>query len=106
MAFSGERHIEHPRQAHTNGPPGFPCAERGDGSVGIGLDFFTAEGAAHAKALDGHLIAGDAEDARRDLLGFAWMLRGGVEGDSARLVEPRDGALRFDLEVLLAADAQ
>ena len=72
MALAGERHVERARQAHAHGPPRLPRAERGDGGPGVGLHFLAAEGAAHAEALHGDLLRGDAEHARDDLLRLGW----------------------------------
>ena len=88
VALAGERHVEPAWQAHTNGALGFPRAQGCDGRPRIGLDFFTAERAAHAEALHGNEVARDAENPRDDFLGFAGVLGGGIDEDAAGVIEP------------------
>src|ERR1051325_1421104 len=106
MTLAGERHIELARQAHAHRTTGLPRAECGDSGPGIGLDFLAAKGAAHPDALDGHVLPGQAEHARDDLLRLRRMLRRRLGNDAARLVDPCDGGLRLQVEVLLPADRQ
>jgi hypothetical protein len=70
------------------------------------LDFFAAERAPHAETLYGHLVARQAQNASHNLLRLAGMLRGRMQRYAAGFRDPRDGALGFQIEVLLAADGQ
>ena len=100
------RDVELARQPDAHGPPRLPRAERGDGRIRIGLHFLAAERAAHAQTLDRHLIARHAEHARDHLLRFGRMLCRRVDRDESRFVNPRNGGLRLEIEMFLAADGQ
>src|SRR5688572_13034293 len=104
MTCACDGQVERARQPDAHGPPRFPRAERGDGRVRIGLDLFTAERAPHTETLDGYLIATQAEHTRDDLLRLRRMLRRGMNRDESRLIYPRDGSLRFKIEMFLAAN--
>ena len=75
MALAGERHIERARETHANGASCFVRAQRGDRCPRVGLHFLAAEGSAHAKAFDRHLIARNPQHACDDLLRLGGMLR-------------------------------
>ena len=106
MPLPGERHVERPRQAHAHRAPRLPRAERGDGRPGVRLHLLAAERAAHAQALDRHLVLGEPEHARDDLLRLGGMLRGRVHRRRRRSRRARRSRLRLEIEVLLAADRQ
>jgi len=67
------------------------------------LHFFAAERTAHTQALHGDLMPGQAQNTCDHILRFGGMLRGGIDQDAACFIEPGDGALCFQIEVLLAA---
>ena len=104
MPLAGDRHIEAARKADPHRTAGLASAQRGDGGEGIGLRFFAAESAAHAQALHRDHVSRHAQHARDNLLRLAGMLRGRVQRDAARFVQPGHGRLRLQVEMLLAAD--
>ncbi len=106
MALAGEREIERARQPHTHGPPRLPGAQCRDGRPRIGLHFLAAEGAAHAQTFHRHFVARNSQNARDHLLRFGGMLRGRMRRHAAGFIQPCNRALRFQIEVLLAADLQ
>ena len=104
MSLARERHVELARQAHANRPSCLEGTQGGDARPRVGLDLLAAEGAAHSKTLDRDGVTRQPEDARDDVLRLGRMLGGGVHGHAAGLVNPGDAGLRFQVEVLLAAD--
>ncbi len=106
MPLSGERDVERARQSHAHRPASFPRAQSGQRRPHIRLRLLAAEGAAHAQTLDRDLAAWDPEHLRGDGLGFAGMLRRGIDGYATRFVQPCDGALRLQIKMLLTADSQ
>ena len=106
MALARDRDVQRARQPHAHRPPRLPGAERGDGSVRIGLHFLPPERAAHPQAFHHHVIPRHAEHAGDDLLRFGRMLGRRVDGDEAGLVDPRERRLRLEIEMLLTADPQ
>ncbi len=106
MALAGEREVQRARQPHAHRPPGFPGAQCRDGRPRIGLHFLAAERAAHAQTFHRHFVARDSQHPRDHFLRFGGMLRGGMRRHAAGFIQPRNRALRFQIEVLLAADLQ
>ena len=106
MALPGEGHVENARKAYAHRPARFPCAQRRDRRPRIRLHLLAAECTAHAQAFHRHLVAGKAEHARDFVLRLARMLRRGMQSDAARFIDPRNGALRLEVEMLLPADAE
>ena len=107
MALAGERHVERARQAHAHRTPGLPGAERRDRRPRIRLHFLAAERAAHAQAFHRHLIA--ARCPARAPRSPAFPRDAASRSAAATppdLVEPRDGALRLQIEMLLPADRE
>ena len=72
----------------------------------VGLHLLAAEGAAHAQALDGHLVAVQAEHVRDDLLGLGRVLGAALHEDLAALVDARQRAVGLEVEVLLAGELE
>ena len=106
MALARERHVELTRQPHAHWTARLHRPERGDGGPRVRLHLLAAERAAHAHAFHGHVFSRQPEHARDDFLRLRRMLRGRLRDDAARLVDPGDRRLRFQIEVLLAADRQ
>ena len=104
VPLAGDRHIQAPRKADPHRPAGLARAQRGHRGEAIGLRFLAAERAAHAQALHRHHVARHAQHTRDNLLRLAGMLRGGVQRDAARFVQPRQRRLRLQIKMLLAAD--
>src|SRR5437016_5820895 len=83
MTLSGKRHVEHSGQTNPYGTLGFPRAKRGDSGPWIRLHFFAAKRTTHPQTLDRDQVPGDSENPRHNLLGFRWMLCGGIDHDAA-----------------------
>ena len=106
MALAGERHVELARQPDAHGPPRLPGAERGDGGKRVGLHFLAAERAAHAQALDRHLIRGTPSTRATTSCVSDGCCVDEWTATNPALIDPREGGLRLEVEMLLAADPQ
>ena len=104
VPLAGDRHIQAARKADPHRTAGLASPQRGYRGEAIGLRFLAAERAAHAQALHRHHMARHAQHPRDNLLRLAGMLRGRVQRDAARFVQPRHGRLRLQVKMLLAAD--
>ncbi len=72
--------------------------------AGGAAGLMAAERAAQAQVFDGDAMPGDSQRVRHDVRRFAGMLGGALHGHAAGFIEPRDGALHLQIEVLLATD--
>ena len=106
MTFAGQRDVELAREAHADRAPRLPRPQRRYGGIRVRLNLLAPERPTHPQALNSHLITGDTEHPRDDLLGFGRMLSRRVDRHAAGFVDPRNGRLRFEIEVLLPAYPQ
>jgi hypothetical protein len=74
---------------------------RGGGDQG-GLRLLAAEAAAHASALDGHLVHAPSQGMRDDLLDLGRVLGGAHDQHAFVLLRDGDGDLALEVEVILA----
>ncbi len=86
--------------------PGERGPERGDGGQPVRLELLAAEAAAHAQALHGDVVRGQAQHVRHDVLGLGRVLGAGLDEDLAALVDQGQRGLGLQVEVLLPADLE
>ena len=106
MAFAGHGDIAGAVEAQSHRPARELRSERGQGRVAVGLHLLAAEAAAHAQALDGHLVGGDSEDVGDDVLGLGGVLGRGLDEDLFVLVHMGQAGLRLEVEVLLTGELE
>ncbi len=70
------------------------------------LHFLAAEGATHPQALHRDVAARQMQDVADDFLGFARMLRAGLNEELTRFVDVGQGRVGLQVEVLLAAELE
>src|SRR6202008_1838220 len=102
-AFPGENLPGPAAEPQLARAAGLPGAERGDAREQRRLRLLAAESAAHAAALDDHVLGAPAEAMRDQSLDLARVLRGAVDDERAVLARQRNRDLALEIEVLLAA---
>jgi hypothetical protein len=93
-------------QPHPDRAPGERRAQGGDRREPVRLHLLAAEAAAHAQALDGDLVVVPAQHVGHDLLGLGGVLGAALDEDLLALVDMGQGAVRLQVEVLLAGELE
>ncbi len=81
-------------------------ADGGDRGEAVWLHLLAAEAATHAQALHRHLVVGQPEDVRHDLLRLGGVLGAALDEDLAALVDQRQRGVGLEVEVLLAGELE
>ena len=81
-------------------------AQRGDRRKAVRLHLLAAEAAAHAQALHRDLVAVPAQHVGHDLLRLGRVLGAALDEDLLALVDMGQGAMRLEVEVLLAGELE
>jgi hypothetical protein len=106
VALAGHGHVFDPWQAHLGRLAGQARDHRAQARRAGGLGFLAAETATHAAHVDDHLVHRHVEHFGHQFLHFGGVLRGAVDDHAAVFGGHHRGNLRFQVEVLLAADVQ
>ena len=104
VPLAGHRHVLLAGQPQPDRSAGQRGAQGGDRGEPVRLHLLAAEAAAHAQALHGDPVAGQAEHVRGDLLGLGRVLGAGLHEHLAVLVDHRQRAVRLEVEVLLSGE--
>jgi len=102
VSLAGHRDVLGASEPDAHGAAGDDGTERRDRGVPVRLHLLAAEGPTHPQRLHGDLVGAAAEHVRDDLLGLRGVLGAALHEDLTGLVDVRQGALRLEVEVLLA----
>ena len=106
MALAGRDHVDLARQAEFHRPAGLVRGQRRRARHPRGVALLAAEAAAQAAHHGRHAIEVTAQQAGADVLDLGGMLGRGMNDDVAVLAGQGEGHLAFEIEMLLAADAE
>ncbi len=106
VALAGHGQVLGPVEPDPDRSAGQPGAERGDGREAVRLHLLAAEAAAHAEALHGHLVAGQAEHVSDDLLRLRGVLGAALDEHLPVLVDQGQRRVRLQVEVLLVGELE
>ncbi len=106
VPLAGHRHVHGPVEPQPDRPAGERRPQRRDRRIPVRLHLLAAEPAAHAQALDGDLVAVEAEDVGDDLLRLGGVLGAALDEHLAVLVDEREGGVGLEVEVLLPGELE
>ena len=106
MPLAGHGDVLAAVEAKADRAAGERRPEGRDGGIPVRLHLLAPEASTHAQALHRHLVAAQAQDVGDDLLGLARVLGAALHEDLAALVDHRQGGVRLEVEVLLAAELE
>ena len=106
MALAGHDHVVVPVEPHLGGAAGEARGQGGQRRPLRRLGFLAAEAAAHAAAFADHGGVGHRQHLGDAMLDFGRMLGRGIDQHPAGLLGHRQRDLAFQVEMLLAADAE
>jgi hypothetical protein len=106
VPLARDGHVEVAVELHPHRAPRHLRREGHEAGPGRALRLLAAEAAAHSRALHHHGAARQIERVRHEGLHLGGVLRRGAHEERAVLAGAREGGLRLQVEVLLAADVE